>query len=224
MLYLYLCLYLALTAGCAAYSVSASRSPFAGFGKPSAPVSASPTSEPLLSAPCACGSGGTYTDCCHPYHEGRLLPPHPVALVRSRFSALAYKKINYIMSTTHPDHKEYVEAEQRSKRKAWERDLNDFSNEFDFLALNFDDEARDSNVSPMATNATVSFTAKLRRSAYPDRAPEDLKEVSTFTKIATDHGDKWLYRDAQILSGLQSTYKSKSTQNVFKTQRKFTSR
>jgi SEC-C motif domain protein len=50
---------------------------------------------------CPCYSGKTYDHCCGPYHAGEAAPT-PLALMRSRYSGYALKKIDYIIETTHP--------------------------------------------------------------------------------------------------------------------------
>jgi len=119
-------------------------------------------------------------------------------MVRSRFSALRYKLIPYLVETTHPEHKEWVDPnEQASKYKAWLRGLKEFAAEYEFLDLVFDDEDRDSAsanlaTSPDGTVATVSFVAKLQKSELGERTPESLVEKSDFLKT----NGRWLYRDA----------------------------
>lgn len=161
----------------------------AGFGAPKIKVSRIAT--PALDSQCACGSGAAYEKCCEQYHSSRAVPPNPVTAVRARFCALVHKNVPYIMATTHTGHKEYVSAEQTSKMKIWEKDLFTFAEEFDFLSIAFDDEARDSTTS--SDTATVSFTAKMQRVGL-ERSPEDMKEVSVFKK---EEG-KWQYFDATI--------------------------
>ena len=50
---------------------------------------------------CPCHSGKLYETCCAPYHQGAPAPT-PLALMRSRYSGYALKKIDYIIETTHP--------------------------------------------------------------------------------------------------------------------------
>lgn len=50
---------------------------------------------------CPCLSGNHYDQCCGPYHAGAPAPT-PLALMRSRYSGYALKKIDYIIETTHP--------------------------------------------------------------------------------------------------------------------------
>jgi len=48
---------------------------------------------------CPCCSGKSYAECCRPYHEGKTLPPTPLALMRSRYSAYALGNSRYIIET-----------------------------------------------------------------------------------------------------------------------------
>ena len=155
-----------------------------------------------LNSPCACGSGATYGDCCEHYHSGKAFPPTPIKVVRSRFSALAYKMTQYMMATTHPSHKEYVDDEQKSKRKVWEKDLKAFAEEYNFLSLVFDDETRDNTVAADALSSTVSFTAKLQRVTLGERPNEEIKEVSTFKRDSPTA--PWLYADAIVKSSVKN--------------------
>ncbi len=47
---------------------------------------------------CPCHSGKAYIDCCKPFHDGKAAPT-PLLLMRSRYSAFAMKKIDYILET-----------------------------------------------------------------------------------------------------------------------------
>jgi SEC-C motif-containing protein len=160
-------------------SSSSSRLYMAGFGAKKVDAAAA-TAPPNPSAPCACGSGAKYSDCCEPFHSGKSVPPTPVKVVRSRFSALVYKLTPYMIATTHASHKEYVDEEQKSKRKIWEKDLKAFADEYDFRSIAFEDEARDSVVAADALQATVAFSAKLQRVGLGERPPEEMKELSVF--------------------------------------------
>ena len=42
--------------------------------------------------------------CCLPYHNQQAVPPTPIQVVRSRFSAFKSSKLDYIISTTAPSH------------------------------------------------------------------------------------------------------------------------
>nr|WP_319484140.1 YchJ family protein [uncultured Cohaesibacter sp.] len=57
---------------------------------------------PADNKPCPCGSGKAYADCCAPYHQDRVLPQSAEALMRSRYSAFALQKIDYLKNTLWP--------------------------------------------------------------------------------------------------------------------------
>jgi SEC-C motif domain protein len=50
-------------------------------------------------AKCSCGSGKEYSQCCEPYISGKVLPPTPEALMRSRYTAYSQANIDYIKKT-----------------------------------------------------------------------------------------------------------------------------
>ena len=181
--------------------VSSSTRLLAGFGAKKV-VNEIPT--PDGSSPCACGSGATYSACCEPYHIGKAFPPTPAKTVRSRFSALHYKIVNYMVATTHPSNKEYVAEEQKSKRKVWGKDLKNFSEEYVFEKLIFDNEERDDGAvaSGEVLEATVSFTAKLQRVGLGERPSEDMKEISTFKRSSPTA--PWLYASAVVKNPLKN--------------------
>jgi SEC-C motif-containing protein len=51
---------------------------------------------------CACGLPTSYENCCQPFHEGLKLAPSAEKLMRSRYSAFALKKMDYILKTHDP--------------------------------------------------------------------------------------------------------------------------
>jgi len=53
-----------------------------------------------LSRPCPCTSKNTYDKCCEPYLAGRKLAETPEKLMRSRFSAYATRRVDYLIATT----------------------------------------------------------------------------------------------------------------------------
>ena len=193
----------------------------AGFGNASPKPSRVIT--PLPESLCLCGSGATYDSCCGPYHSNRDYPSNAVAMVRSRFSALALKNIAYIISTTHPEHEEYVSEERSGARRQWEKDLNAFVDEYDFLSLTFENEAQASKENnddkPLTQSdddghVSISFSAKLKRAGL-DRIPEEMKETSVFKVL----DGKLLYYDAIIKASLK---RNTSSRPVKQQQRKVT--
>lgn len=53
-----------------------------------------------MSRPCPCTSKLPYDKCCQPFVEGRRLPETAVKLMRSRFTAYALGKVDYLVETT----------------------------------------------------------------------------------------------------------------------------
>lgn len=53
-----------------------------------------------MSRPCPCQSKKPYDRCCEPFHQGKALPETCEKLMRSRFSAYALAKVDYLLSTT----------------------------------------------------------------------------------------------------------------------------
>jgi len=54
------------------------------------------------SAPCLCGSGARYAECCQPLHRGQAAAT-PEALMRSRYAAFVLQMADYLKATWHPD-------------------------------------------------------------------------------------------------------------------------
>ena len=52
-----------------------------------------------MSRPCPCQSKKTYDRCCEPFHLGKALPETCEKLMRSRFSAYALGKADYLIAT-----------------------------------------------------------------------------------------------------------------------------
>jgi SEC-C motif-containing protein len=171
-----------------AVSLRTSTSLAAGFGAKKEVVDVK-VSPPATDA-CACGSGKGYGECCGVFHSGEAFPAEPPKVVRSRFSALAYKDIDYVMATTHPKHKEYALEEQAGKLKKWKKALLSFAKEYEFISLEFDDETAESTVSDDQLEAKVTFKAQLKSTA-PMGSTETITETSTFKRA--DANSKWLY-------------------------------
>ena len=53
-----------------------------------------------MSRPCPCTSKRTYDACCEPFLTGKKLPATPEQLMRSRFTAYALRKPDYLIETT----------------------------------------------------------------------------------------------------------------------------
>ena len=51
---------------------------------------------------CPCGTGAPYADCCGPLHDGETVARTAETLMRSRFSAFARGRADYLLSSWHP--------------------------------------------------------------------------------------------------------------------------
>ena len=122
---------------------------------------------------CPCHSGAKYKKCCRPYHDGNPAPT-PEALMRSRYSAYALGKSDYIMRTTHVDspHRQHDIA-------AWRASLDAFSRHTQFEGLSI--VAADTN--------TVTFHAILSQ----DGRDTSFIENSVFRQ----EDGQWRYVTAQ---------------------------
>ena len=54
-------------------------------------------------APCPCGLGTAYADCCGRFHRGESTAPTAERLMRSRYAAFAVGDAGYLVRTWHPD-------------------------------------------------------------------------------------------------------------------------
>lgn len=87
--------------------------------------------------PCPCGSGTTthqllYKDCCSPFHSGQKLPQSPLEVLKTRYTAFAWRMPQYVIETTHPVCKDF-----RKDKLKWARDLNrsGMFDSYDFVKL-----------------------------------------------------------------------------------------
>ena len=66
-------------------------------------------------SPCPCNGGLSYGDCCMPFHHGKAKPATAEQLMRSRYSAYFFRRVDYLVNTTHPDTKESTLREDLEK-------------------------------------------------------------------------------------------------------------
>ena len=55
---------------------------------------------------CPCGSGNSYTSCCEPIIAGKKPAETAEQLMRARYSAHVKVEIDFLLDSTHPDHRE----------------------------------------------------------------------------------------------------------------------
>lgn len=120
-------------------------------------------------APCPCGSGRTFDECCGPFLSGAAAAPTPEALMRSRYTAYAVGDDAYVLATWDEATRPAVLFEEGEARPKW-------------ISLRVTDAKP---VSADAQNGEVTFTATARTSQGAMR----LTERSLFRK--TD--GRWVY-------------------------------
>ena len=122
---------------------------------------------------CPCGSGVPYTQCCAPYQTGTATAPTAEALMRSRYTAFALGRSDYLLATWHPD-----------TRPA---DLTPDTPPLRWLGLvihaHHAGQATD-------TTGTVQFTARYKAGGRAGR----LTETSRFVRLA----GRWVYLEGDV--------------------------
>ncbi len=128
---------------------------------------------------CPCCSGKSYSECCQGFHEGTY-PENALLLMRSRYSAYACKKPEYIIRTTHPQNPHY-----QNDHKQWEKSILLFCEKTQFRRLEivaFEDGI---------DNASVTFHAFLEQQGHD----ASFIEKSLFIKPQT----QWLYLSGEMI-------------------------
>ena len=120
---------------------------------------------------CPCHSGLAYDLCCAPYHMGKENPPTPLALMRSRYSAYALQKVDYVVETA-----EVLQNVSEQEKGEIAR----FSQETTFDGLNIIDVDGD----------TVLFKARLSQKGRD----VSFREKSLFVWV----DGRWKYKSALI--------------------------
>jgi len=118
---------------------------------------------------CPCGSTVKYKKCCSKYHNGALAPT-ALLLMKSRYSAYAVGKSDYVMKTTH-----FHNSDFSDKTQEWKKSIDEFSFYTEFLALEILESIEGEEES------FVTFKAKL--------STGEMIEKSRFLKL----GGAWLY-------------------------------
>lgn len=134
------------------------------------PATPATPATPTSHTPCPCGLGNTYAECCERFHAGT---PAPTAsqLMRSRYSAFAMGRADYLLRTWH------------ESTRPTELDLDP---EIRWLRLIVEDTSAGG---PFDTTGTVSFTAIGRR-------PEGRFEQHEESRFVRE-GAEWFYVDSE---------------------------
>jgi SEC-C motif-containing protein len=124
--------------------------------------------------PCPCGSGQAYADCCEPLIDGLRPAETAEALMRSRYSAYAKTRIDYIRETTHESQRSQFNQDEST---AWSRKA-------DWISLEI---LRTEDGGPEDTVGVVEFVARYREKARMVRH----HEIAEFVR----ESDRWLFKD-----------------------------
>jgi len=126
---------------------------------------------------CPCGSEKSYKVCCAPLHSGDQLAKTAEQLMRSRYSAYACKKIDYLFETTHPKKRN---ENFRSEMAAW-------ANRAEFTKLEILAKKQGRSLDKIGK---VEFIAHYRQFGEE----KQMHEISTFRR----HQGRWHYYDGEI--------------------------
>lgn len=132
---------------------------------------------------CPCFSALPYKHCCMPLHQGKKAASDARALMRSRYSAYALRKVDYLISTTHKENPAF-----RANKSVWQKSLLEFASNTHFQGLKIVEFQDGENL------AFVTFTAFLRQGSID----ASFSEKSLFEKVK----GKWLYKSGEIFGFL----------------------
>jgi SEC-C motif-containing protein len=127
--------------------------------------------------PCPCHSGAKFKRCCQSYLQN-LSAPTPVHLMRSRFTAYALGKVDYILRTTHPQGPPF-----RQDTTNWSQEVAEFCERTQFLDLEILDHGLDGG--EKSDQGWVHFRATLLREGQD----ASFSERSLFRR----QDSRWLY-------------------------------
>jgi SEC-C motif-containing protein len=132
-----------------------------------------------INSKCICGSDKKYKKCCKELHDGKPAKT-ALELMRSRYSAFALCKIDYIIDTTHFNNPEFTQ-----NRKRWQNDILNFCSYTDFQNCEILESIDGKEES------FVTFKATL----YQNNLDASFTEKSRFLKV----DGKWYYVDGIFL-------------------------
>eukprot|EP00550_Attheya_septentrionalis_P003863 CAMPEP_0198285868 /NCGR_PEP_ID=MMETSP1449-20131203/5116_1 /TAXON_ID=420275 /ORGANISM="Attheya septentrionalis, Strain CCMP2084" /LENGTH=225 /DNA_ID=CAMNT_0043983475 /DNA_START=94 /DNA_END=771 /DNA_ORIENTATION=+ len=153
--------------------------------------------EDAPSSPCPCGSGATYAKCCAPYHGGEKFAESATAVLRSRFTAFTWRIIPYVIDSTHPTCRDYME-----NRIKWAEDLNagGMFDSFDFVSLEPGPETPGEN----EKEAFIEFKVRLRANKDCEDALKGQETViCENSRFLCDDNGKWAYSSGDVTSQVE---------------------
>ncbi|NNP72500.1 preprotein translocase subunit SecA [Acinetobacter defluvii] len=131
----------------------------------------------MSNLPCPCGSSLKYSECCQPLHLGQKKAESAEQLMRSRYSAFAKQKIDYIVKTTALGQQQALDVKAIAD---WSK-----ANQWLKLEVVQAQEKIDKN------HAQVEFKAHYSVLDGTDRSVQIHHEVSYFVK----HENTWYFLD-----------------------------
>jgi SEC-C motif domain protein len=134
--------------------------------------------DPVVPAPCPCGSGRAFQACCGPYLGGDAAPPSADTLMRSRYTAYVLGNEAYLLATWHARTRPAALRLDQEPRPRW-------------LGLAVKRHEQDG-----PDQARVEFVARYKLGGRAFR----LHEISRFER----REGRWYYLDAEIPNQGQS--------------------
>ncbi len=125
---------------------------------------------------CPCKSRLSYAECCMPFHHGKAKPETAEQLMRSRYSAYFFRKVDYLVETTHPKTKQAGLGEELEKT-------------IDQINWKFLTILSTSKGGKEDKTGKVEFVAEY----YVEGEPYELQECSRFRR----HKGAWKYLDGK---------------------------
>lgn len=129
---------------------------------------------------CPCGSGIEYSACCEPLIKGIKAASSAEALMRSRYVAYVKGEIDYIMESTHPEHRHDLDKDE----------IANWSSNSTWLGLDIIETHQ--GVAD-DTEGQVEFVATYEF----DGTEQNHHELSSFSKV----DGKWYFVDGKVRGG-----------------------
>ena len=133
---------------------------------------------------CPCGSSKKYKKCCKIFHDDIKKPSNALKLMKSRFSAFAFCKSDYIIKTTHQKNCDFS-----LNTSSWIADIELFSKNTIFEKLDILD---------FTDNEFESFVT-FKASLFQNEEDVSFIEKSRFLK----NNNIWLYVDGEFLDTIK---------------------
>ncbi len=133
---------------------------------------------------CPCGSLKKYKKCCKIFNYDIKNPSNALKLMKSRFSAFAFLKSDYIIKTTHKNNSDFS-----TNISSWKADIELFSKNTIFEKLDILD---------FTDNEFESFVT-FKASLFQNEEDVSFIEKSRFLK----NNNIWLYVDGEFLDTIK---------------------